>query len=190
MQDETNSMSSETTNDLDGTHWLTSILHQTSKAGLDVSPAGSWSSAGDHGHCLMNRFSRVLSSHEDSPPAVLCWLASFDDASVKSRIAEHPNTPVAVLHKLGRHHDPEVRCAVADNPVAPFEILMELAKDDNPDVRYRIAENANIHHDILAHLCDDENPFVAQRAKQSISQRWQSKPPVGSDKPGAQGQAS
>jgi DNA-binding NarL/FixJ family response regulator len=130
----------------------------------------------------MTRFSRILSTHEDSPPAVLSWLASFDDPSVQSRIAEHPNTPATVLHRLGAHHDPEVRGALADNPCVPFDLLMRLSRDEHPDVRYRIAENANIHHDVLAILCDDENPFVAQRAKQSMSQRWQSRPPAETDK--------
>lgn len=164
------------------THWLTQILHEATKAELDVVPSGAWSSPGDSAHGLMSRFSRVLCSHEDSPPAVLSWLASFNAPSVQSRIAEHPNTPIAVLEKLHQHNNPEVRAGVADNPAAPFELLLELSKDEHPDVRYRLAENANIHHDILSDLSDDENPFVAQRARQSISQRWQSNPPNASSK--------
>lgn len=123
------------------------------------------------------RFSTILCSHENSPPSVLSWLASFDDNRLLERISEHPNTPEDTLQRLATHAHPCVRAALADNPKLNFELLFALARDEHPDVRFRLAENYNLPQEILAILCEDENPFVAHRAQES-ARSLHRRPPI------------
>lgn len=169
----------------DSPHWLTQVLHDASKVGIEIPPAGTWSSPGEQTQDLLMRFSKILSSHENSPPSVLSWLADFDNPSLQERVAEHPNTPAETLCRLGKHPNPDVRSAIADNPNAPFELLFSLAMDEHPDVRYRLAENCQLPNEILNILCEDENPFVAHRARQSYrhaNRKVEAAPPTASDK--------
>lgn len=149
-------------------HWLTKILHETSQLGLSAAPEGEWSSPSTESMELLRRFSLILSTHENSPPAVLNWLSSFNEPWLLERLAENPNTPAETLEKLIRSDCAQVRAAVADNPKAPFEILFALSRDEQADVRYRLAENYLAPSKILEILADDENPFVAHRAQETI----------------------
>jgi len=158
-------------------HWLTELMHEASKVGLNVQPSGTWSSPHEETQDLLLRFSCMLSSHENSPPSVLSWLAGFEDSRLQTRIAEHPNTPEDVLHKLVRSKFHDVRAAIADNPSTPFELLFALSRDEQADVRYRLAENALLPQEILDILCEDENPYVAHRAQQSLRRRSERRPP-------------
>ncbi len=152
-------------------HWLTQIVHDVSNSDLrGVRPTGPWSTVDSDAQCLLTRLSRTLSSHRDSPPAVLAWLANFNCPYIQERVAEHPNTPVDTLHHLSRSAHADVRAAIADNPAASPELLKDLVLDESVDVRYRLAENCNLSAELLELLCEDENPFVADRARRSIEQ--------------------
>lgn len=153
-------------------HWLTQIMHDTTKLSLEHSkPQGQWSSLDCDAEHLLTRFSMVLSSHQDSPPAVLAWLAKFDCSYLQERIAEHPGTPAEILEDLAGSIYSDVRAAIADNPNAPECLLQKLAFDQCVDVRFRLAENCNLSTQLLELLSQDENPFVANRAQRSLTQR-------------------
>lgn len=150
-------------------HWLTQIMQDAAKNDLsDSEPQGPWSSVDSDAPNLLTRFSRTLSSHHDSPPAVLAWLANFNCPKIQERVAEHPNTPSDTLQQLSHASHSDVRAAIGDNPSASFELLKELTRDESADVRYRLAENCNLPIELLEMLCNDENPFVADRARRSI----------------------
>lgn len=153
-------------------HWLTQVLHDTSKLDSpDSSPQGQWSSPQDEAEALLTKFSRILSSHQDTPPAVLTWLAKYNCPKIQERLAEHPNTPAQTLEELASSDRPHVRAAVGDNPNVTGEILKRLACDEHVDVRFSLAENCNLDQEILQILTHDENPFVACRARRSLELR-------------------
>ena len=153
-------------------HWLTQIMHNTTQLDLDQStPQGQWSSVDCDAQELLARFSLILSSHHDSPPAVLAWLAKFNCPQIQERVAEHPSTPRETLKELACSANPDVRAALADNIKTPSALLNKLALDESADVRYRLAENCNAPTGVLEFLCEDENPFVSSRARRSIEQR-------------------
>ncbi|MBX9568953.1 MAG: response regulator transcription factor [Candidatus Obscuribacterales bacterium] len=151
-------------------HWLTQVLHDTTKLDQIVRPQGQWSTLECDAEGLLSRFSAILSSHQNSPPAVLTWLAKFDCPHIQERVAEHPNTPAKTLAELACSSYSDVRAAIADNPNASDDLLRKLVDDECVDVRFRIAENCNVPADLLHRLADDENPFVAVRAKRSLEQ--------------------
>lgn len=152
-------------------NWLTSVLHDASKVNMGGNlPEGPWSSPALDAHDLLWRFSSILSSHEDTPPAVLTFLSKFDHPAIQERVAEHPNTPMETLIHLVKSPCSEVRGAIADNPNASSELLQVLVCDEHPDVRHRVAENCNLAAELLSCLCEDENPYVAMRAQKSLHQ--------------------
>ncbi len=155
-------------------HWLTQAMHDASKAGLPVQAKGIWSSPHSETDELLLRFSRIICTHENSPPSVLSWLSSFDNHNLQERIAEHPNTPKEVLHKLSKNAHPDVRSAVAENPSTPFELLFALSQDEHEDVRFRLAGNHEVPQEILNILAEDGNPYVAHCARQSSMKKSQS----------------
>ncbi|MBX9722422.1 MAG: response regulator transcription factor, partial [Candidatus Obscuribacterales bacterium] len=168
MHTDDDSFGASQTEELDcSLHWLTQAMHDASKAGLPVQAKGIWSSPHGETDELLHRFSRIVCTHENSPPSVLSWLSNFENQNLQERIAEHPNTPKEVLHKLSRSAHPDVRSAVAENPSTPFELLFALSQDDHEDVRYRLAGNYELPQEILNILAEDENPYVADRARQS-----------------------
>ena len=148
-------------------HWLTQIMHEASKIGLDVQASGIWSSTPENTTEMLQRFSTILCSHENSPPEVLTWISAMEDHRLQERVAEHPNTPLDLLEKLAANTHPDVRAAVGENPNASFELLFTLARDEHADVRYRLAENKNLPAEIVGMLCEDDNPYVAHKAQEN-----------------------
>ena len=161
--------------------WLLQLMHDVRQhESMHELPGGveaELSSFGQQAHDLLARFSCILSAHHDTPPAVLTWLAKFDDHKLLERIAEHPTTPRETLECLAQSPYPDVRGAVGDNPNASRELLNALARDLDPDVRHHLAENCNMHKDILETLCEDENPYIACRAARSLGCIQQSSQP-------------
>jgi hypothetical protein len=112
-----------------------------------------------------------MATSPDTPPAVLDYLADFDETAILVRIAENPKTWTTTLTRLARHRLAQVRLAVAENTRLPLGIMRILVEDACPDVCYAMAENPQLPSSMLKELSASSNPYVAQRAARTLARR-------------------